>query len=141
MQPSDQEILPSLDDEADDTQDDDDEDDIDDDEDMMADEATDTDDDDYDSDEDTDDRTQDDEESWDSLSTPQQTKLAVAQLQKDAGSSTPAPSTTQKVTDAPSPAVSSSPVIDPYFTHFDPRAEHQSYKVKVRSLYLLVLHI
>lgn len=121
-----QDILPSLDDEADDTQDDDDEDDIDDDEDMMADEAADVDDDDYDSNEDDEDKAQDDDDSWDRPSTVQ----AKVTPQLDA-TSTSSPSTTQKVTQRTATS-SSSAAIDPYFTHFDPRAEHQSYKVKVR---------
>lgn len=121
-----QDILPSLDDEADDAQDDDDEDDIDDDEDMMADEAADVDDDDYDSNEDDEDKVQDDDDSWDRPSTVQ----AKVTPQLDA-TSTSSPSTTQKASQRTATS-SSSAAIDPYFTHFDPRAEHQSYKVKVR---------
>lgn len=123
--PSEQEILPSLDDEADEA-DEDDEDDNDEDEDMMADEAAESDDDDdYESDEDLDDREQDDEDSWDSLSTPQ-----AKSIPKESTTTTAVPITTQKVTEVPASSSSASP--DPYFTHFDPRAEHQSYKVKVR---------
>ncbi len=131
--PSEPEILPSLDDEADEA-DEDDDDDNDEEEDMMADEAVETeDDDDYESDEDLDDRDQDEDDSWDSLSTPQSKAV-----QKESGTTTTtttttaAPITTQKVTEMPSSSSSASP--DPYFTHFDPRAEHQSYKVKVRIL-------
>lgn len=127
MPPSDQEILPSLDDEADEAQDDNDEDDMDDDEDMMADEA-DTDDDDYDSEED-DRHFGNDEDSWDSLSTPQDKVVAPKE-----STTTQLPSTTQKATELPTPASSSAAAVDPYFTHFDPREEHQSYKVKVRHL-------
>ncbi|XP_037036396.1 amyloid-beta-like protein isoform X2 [Bradysia coprophila] len=119
--PSEQEILPSLDDEADEV-DEDDEDDNDEDEDMMADEAAESDDDDdYESDEDLDDRDQDDDDSWDSLSTPQ-----AKSVPKESTTTTGAPITTQKVTEMPASSSSASP--DPYFTHFDPRAEHQSYK-------------
>lgn len=122
--PSEQEVLPSLDDDADDV---DEEDDDDEEEDMMADEAAESDDDDdYESDEDLDDRDQDEDEGWDSLSTAQ-SKTAQKELTT---TTTAAPITTQKLTEMPTSASSASP--DPYFTHFDPRAEHQSYKVKVR---------
>lgn len=42
----------------------------------------------------------------------------------------------QKADDKSSAASASeaAAAVDPYFTHFDPRAEHQSYKVKVRAL-------
>lgn len=80
---------------------------------------------DYDSNEDDEDKAQDDDDSWDRPSTVQ----AKVTPQLDA-TSTSSPSTTQKVTQRT--ATSSSSAIDPYFTHFDPRAEHQSYKVKVR---------
>lgn len=39
-----------------------------------------------------------------------------------------------KNADEPSAVAADAAAIDPYFTHFDPRAEHQSYKVKVRAL-------
>lgn len=129
--PPEQEILPSLDDEVDEAQDDDEEDEVDDDDDMMADEAADTDDEEYDSDEDVDDRDPDDDSSWDSLSTP---RGKLAQKDGVAITSTTTASTTQRATEAPTFAMASSVApIDPYFTHFDPRAEHQSYKVKVRN--------
>lgn len=131
VMPSEQEILPSLDDEADEA-DEDDDDDNDEEEDMMADEAAETDDDDdYESDEDLDDRDQDEDDSWDSLSTAQSKTI-----QKES-TTTPAPITTPKLTEMPTSASSASP--DPYFTHFDPRAEHQSYKVKVRILLSFVV--
>lgn len=107
---------------------------------MMADEATDAEDDEYDSDEDVDDRDGDDDGNWDSLSTPRG-KLA----QKDgvaaaAATSTTVASTTQRATEPPTFAMASSAApIDPYFTHFDPRAEHQSYKVKVSNSIPFVL--
>lgn len=67
-------------------------------------------------DEDIDETEQEDEDTWNSLSTPQFKGL------KDASGTT---STTPK-----SNEVGSTPaIIDPYFTHFDPRSEHQSYKV------------
>lgn len=120
-------VLPSLDDSDIDESQDEDDDDTDDEDDMMADEAADADDDDYDSDEDADlDRDTDaDDDSWDMLSTPDSVKL-------DSTTSTQLPITTQKATDAPTSASSTSmPTVDPYFTHFDPRNEHQSYKVGV----------
>lgn len=122
---SEQDILPSFDDEADEVQDEeDDEDDMDDDEDMMADEASDTDDDDYD--EDIDENEQDDEDTWNSLTT----------TQIKSKESTTISSTTQKATEQPTPGSSASSLVDPYFTHFDPRSEHQSYKVKVSSVHI-----
>ena len=128
LPPSETEILPSLDDEPEDAIDNNDEDDIDDEEDMMADEAdADEEEDDYDSDEEDDGRVPNDEPNWDSLSTPQD-KVPAKE-----STSTAAPATTQKPTELPTPGSSSSAVIDPYFTHFDPREEHQSYKVKVRN--------
>lgn len=85
-------------------------------EDMMADEAVDSDDDEYD--EDIDESEADDEETWNKLSTPKFSNGI------DITAST---STTPKSTDT---ASSTPSMIDPYFTHFDPRSEHQSYKVK-----------
>lgn len=124
---TDQDILPSLDDDTDDSQGDDmdDEDDMDDDEDMMADEAAETDEDEYE-DEDIDDSEQDDEDTWNNLSTPQ-----VKPIKETTTTSTVAPSTTQSTTELPSTGSSAASLIDPYFTHFDPHVEHQSYKVKV----------
>lgn len=121
---SDQDILPSFDDEADDIQDDEeDDDDLDEDEDMMADEATETDDDDYD-DDDIDESEQEDEDTWNNLST---TQAKAKEL-------TTAAITTQKTTEQPTTGSSASSLVDPYFTHFDPHSEHQSYKVKVRNI-------
>lgn len=120
-------VLPSLDDSDIDESQDEDDDDTDDEDDMMADEAAEADDDDYDSDEDTDlDRDADtDDDSWDMLSTPDSIKLDSTTT-----TTTQQPITTQKATDAPTSASSTSmPTVDPYFTHFDPRNEHQSYKV------------
>ncbi|XP_031635265.1 amyloid-beta-like protein, partial [Contarinia nasturtii] len=108
-----EDILPSLDDEADDIDDDTDEDDIESDEDMLADEGSDNDD---EYDEDIDESEQEDEETWNKLSTPH-FKNGIEFV-----SST---STTPKTTDS---ASSTPSLIDPYFTHFDPRSEHQSYK-------------
>lgn len=106
---------------------------------MMADEATDADDDEYDSDEDVDDREGDDDSNWDNLSTP---RGKLAQKDGVAITSTTAASTTQRATEAPTFAMaSSSAPIDPYFTHFDPRAEHQSYKVKVSNSIPLILQM
>lgn len=120
----DQDILPSFDDETDGIQDDDeDDDDMDDDEDMMADEAVDSDDDDYD--EDIDESQQEDEDTWNNLST----------TQSKAKESTTVASTTQRTTEATTVGSSASAIVDPYFTHFDPRSEHQSYKVKVSNAY------
>lgn len=93
-----------------------DDDDLESDEDMMGDEAVDSDDDEYD--EDIDESEADDEETWNKLSTP---KLGNS---IDLAAST---STTPKSTDT---ASSTPSMIDPYFTHFDPRSEHQSYKVQ-----------
>lgn len=125
-------ILPSIDDvDADNSQDDDD-DDLDDDEDMIADDIADSEDDDYDSDEDSDiDRDSDVDEmndNWDALST-QSSIIKSGGLIKDNIISTTPAGTTPKSIDS---LVSSStviPTVDPYFTHFDPRNEHQSYKV------------
>lgn len=90
-----------------------DDDDMESEEDMMADEAVDTDD---EYDEDIDESEADDEETWNKLSTPKfgngidLTSTSTTPKSTDTGSSTPS-------------------MIDPYFTHFDPRSEHQSYKV------------
>lgn len=90
-----------------------DEDDLESEEDMMADEAVDSDD---EYDEDIDESEADDEETWNKLSTPKFgngvdiTSTSTTPKSTDIGSSTPS-------------------MIDPYFTHFDPRSEHQSYKV------------
>lgn len=73
-------------------------------------------DDDYD--DDIDETEQEDEDTWNSLSTPQ------FKGNKDSAGTT---STTPKSTDTGS----TPSVIDPYFTHFDPRSEHQSYKVNL----------
>lgn len=86
----------------------------------MADEAVENDDDEYD--EDIDESEADDEETWNKLSTP---KLGNS---IDSVAST---STTPKSTDT---ASSTPSMIDPYFTHFDPRSEHQSYKVQPQIL-------
>lgn len=147
--PPEQDILPSLDDEEDDSQsideDDDDDDDIEDEEDMMADEAVESDDDDdYDDDSDgnddcieinngdaleyikiffrfveVDESEQEDEDTWNRLSTKSAKESATT-------SSTISKTTEQTVSMGSSVASA----VDPYFTHFDPRAEHQSYKVK-----------
>lgn len=58
-----------------------------------------------------------DEDTWNRLSTPQL---------KNAKEITTPSSTTSKTTESSS---SSPSIIDPYFTHFDPRAEHTNYKV------------
>lgn len=154
--PQDTDILPSLDDTEADTSDieEDEDDNDDDDEDMMADEAVDTDDDDYESDEDTDaDRDADasavsdlQSDSWDSLSTQQtlnnKPSASIKEVPASSSSSsasgtasttstttTATPSTTEKLTDAQTSPVTAIPTPDPYFTHFDPRLEHQSFKV------------
>lgn len=95
-----------------------DEDDLDSDEDMMADEATDNDD---EYDEDIDESEQEDEDTWNRLSTPQF---------KNGVDFTTTTSTTPKTSDSGSSTPS---LIDPYFTHFDPRSEHQSYKVNCKQ--------
>lgn len=119
---SDQDILPSFDDESDDIQDDEEDDvDLDDEDDMMADEAVDTDDDDYD--DDIDESEQEDEDTWNNLST----------TQSKTKEPTTVASTTQKTTEPTTIGSSASSMVDPYFTHFDPRSEHQSYKVKVSN--------
>lgn len=82
----------------------------------MADEAADND---EEYDEDIDESEQDDEDTWNKLSTPQ--------LRNGIDFTTSSTSTTQKTTESGSSTPS---LIDPYFTHFDPRSEHQSYKVK-----------
>jgi len=109
-----EDILPSLDDEADESSMDDDVDDEEadeEDDDMLADEATENDDD-YE-DDDIDETEQEDEDTWNSLSTPQIKGF------KDTGASGTT-TTTQKSTEP-----SSTPaIIDPYYTHFDPRSEH-----------------
>lgn len=43
-------------------------------------------------------------------------------------------STDDKSSAAAAASEAAAAAVDPYFTHFDPRAEHQSYKVKVRAL-------
>lgn len=141
-----QDALPSLDEDTEDTAEtDDEEDDIDDEEEMMADEAADTDDDDYDSDEENDDRVQEDEDSWDNLSKPQDKSIPSA----DGSTTTTSSSTTtgKPSVDQASPAAANAAAaaaaaaIDPYFTHFDPHAEHQSYKVKVRQSRPIACHL
>lgn len=143
--PSEQEVLPSFDDEPEDSHfdtvtsnnnnnnnnDNDDEDDEDmDDDDMMADEASDSDDDDEYDDEDEDDiddnYQQEDADAWGKLSTPEVKKDAVGVPTLTSTTSTTTPKTTEQPSSASSAPV---PVVDPYFTHFDPRSEHTSYKV------------
>lgn len=97
-----------------------DEDDIESDEDMMADEAAD---DDEEYDEDIDESEQEDEETWNKLSTPQF---------KNGFGFTASTSSTPKPTESGSSTPS---LIDPYFTHFDPRSEHLSYKVQTSKVY------
>lgn len=121
--PPEQDVLPSLDDEEDDSQsaDDDDEDEDDMDDDMMADEAaSEPEDDDYDDDE-LDESEQDDEDAWSS-------NLSTSKAKKEPPTTTAAASA-KTTTLSPSLASSAEPAVDPYFTHFDPRAEHQSFKV------------
>lgn len=91
----------------------------------MADEAVDSDDDEYD--EDIDESEADDEETWNKLSTPKFSNGI------DITAST---STTPKSTDT---ASSTPSMIDPYFTHFDPRSEHQSYKVPKKIAIVCIL--
>lgn len=145
--PQETEVLPALDDatDADNSEDDDDEDDIDDDEDedMLGDEPIESDDDEYDSEEDFDADKEPDTGSavWDSFSTPQtllgkdssNSNMNVNSNKKDS-SSTAASSTTEKATEIPTTPVTAIPTPDPYFTHFDPRYEHQSFKVCMISL-------
>lgn len=91
-------------------------------EEMMADDGdVVTDDDEYD--EDIDESEADDEETWNKLSTPKFSNGIDM-----AGSTTTTPKSTDTVSSTPS-------MIDPYFTHFDPRSEHQSYKVKMAALF------
>ncbi|XP_055607742.1 amyloid-beta-like protein isoform X3 [Uranotaenia lowii] len=128
--PADPEVLPSLDDtEADNSEDDDDEDDIDDDddEDMMGDEPIESDDDEYDSEEDFDSDKEPDTGSavWDSFSTPQS---LMGKDRKDSSYTTSSSYSTEKMTDIPTTPVTAIPTPDPYFTHFDPRYEHQNFK-------------
>lgn len=127
--PQESEVLPALDDaDADNSEDDDDEDDIDDDEDedMLGDEPIESDDDEYDSEEDFDADKEPDTGSaaWDSFSTPMP---LFAKDKKDAYTTT-ASSTTEKQTEIPTTPITAIPTPDPYFTHFDPRYEHQSFK-------------
>lgn len=99
---------------------------------MLADEASDSDDDDEDDDYDDDDDIdenyqQEDADAWSKLSTPQVKKDAAVGIPTTTSTTS---TTTQKTTEQPSSASSAPvPVVDPYFTHFDPRSEHQSYKV------------
>lgn len=80
----------------------------------MADEGVESDD---DYDEDIDESEADDEETWNKLSTPLfKNSIDIT------SSTTHAPKTTES-------GASTASIIDPYFTHFDPRTEHQSYKV------------
>ncbi|XP_021709743.1 beta-amyloid-like protein isoform X2 [Aedes aegypti] len=127
--PQESEVLPALDDaDADNSEDDDDEDDIDDDEDedMLGDEPIESDDDEYDSEEDFDADKEPDTGSaaWDSFSTPMP---LFAKDKKDIYTTT-ASSTTEKQTEIPTTPITAIPTPDPYFTHFDPRYEHQSFK-------------
>lgn len=90
---------------------------------MMADEGVDND---EEYDEDIDESEQEDEETWNKLSTPQF---------KNGVELTTSTSTTPKTTESGSSTPS---IIDPYFTHFDPRSEHQSYKVQYLTFVLLL---
>lgn len=137
--PQETEVLPALDDatDADNSEDDDDEDDIDDDEDedMLGDEPIESDDDEYDSEEDFDADKEPDTGSavWDSFSTPQtllgkDSSSSNINVNKKDSFSTAASSTTEKATEIPTTPVTAIPTPDPYFTHFDPRYEHQSFK-------------
>lgn len=86
---------------------------------MLADEASEND---EEYDEDIDESEQEDEETWNKLSTPHF---------RNGIDFTTSTSTTPKTTDS---GASTPSLIDPYFTHFDPRSEHQSYKVStIRS--------
>lgn len=157
MIPSESEILPSLDDSDDNFSDDlDDDEDLDDQDEMMADEPLETleeedEDDDYESEEDTPVIDQDFMNDGESLNCSCAACNSRLRIFPDVIPSTSAPSTTSttttidaasQTTQAPekpseipiSPpsndAVGTSiPTPDPYFTHFDPRMEHQSYKV------------
>ncbi|XP_065093681.1 amyloid-beta-like protein isoform X4 [Ochlerotatus camptorhynchus] len=127
--PQESEVLPALDDaDADNSEDDDDEDDIDDDEDedMLGDEPIESDDDEYDSEEDFDADKEPDTGSaaWDSFSTP----MPLFSKDKKDTYTTTASSTTEKQTEIPTTPITAIPTPDPYFTHFDPRYEHQSFK-------------
>ncbi|XP_055635435.1 amyloid-beta-like protein isoform X2 [Toxorhynchites rutilus septentrionalis] len=128
--PQETEVLPALDDtEPDNSEDDDDEDDFDDDEDedMLGDEPIESDDDEYDSEEDFDADKEPDTGSavWDSFSSPQS---LLPKDMKDDIYTTTASSTTEKQTEIPTTPITAIPTPDPYFTHFDPRYEHQSFK-------------
>ncbi|KAJ8979479.1 hypothetical protein NQ317_000355, partial [Molorchus minor] len=107
-----QEIFDSIDDEDDDSDEDDDKDDLDD----LGDDTELSDDPNIDDDEDEDDDEYYDDIDWDT------TPSSTTTVYKSTVSSTTTPSTTTAVrtTTAPTP--------DPYFTHFDPRNEHESYK-------------
>lgn len=127
--PQESEVLPALDDtDADNSEDDDDEDDIDDDEDedMLGDEPIESDDDEYDSEEDIDAEKEPDfgSAAWDSFSTP----MPLFSKDKKDTYTTTASSTTEKQTEIPTTPITAIPTPDPYFTHFDPRYEHQSFK-------------
>lgn len=127
--PQESEVLPALEDaDADNSDDDDDEDDIDDeeDEDMLGDEPIESDDDEYDSEEDFDADKEPDTGSaaWDSFSTP----MPLFSKDKKDTYTTTASSTTEKQTEIPTTPITAIPTPDPYFTHFDPRYEHQSFK-------------
>jgi amyloid beta A4 protein len=138
--PPESEILPSLDDADSEDEEEDDEDEIDDDdEDMMADEAAD--DEEYDSDEDTadlgmgvgSDRDADTDsvgDNWNNiLSTPASMAMKPVMTIKEVTTTQATPSTTERTTEQSTSSATALPTPDPYFTHFDPRSEHQSYKV------------
>lgn len=133
-QPMDDDTLPPISDDSDSSQedDDDDEDEFDDEKEMMGDEPADIDDDDYDSDEETEDRDpiededdDEDDDAFDSFTTPKKPSTTV-------------PITAKTSTEAPVQS-SSNPTVDPYFTHFDPRSEHQSYKVIPRVIEIIFI--
>ncbi|XP_055715596.1 amyloid-beta-like protein isoform X1 [Phlebotomus papatasi] len=105
----------------------DDDDDMDMSEDILTDEDGD-DEDDYDSDEDTGSDGEDSgasDENWDM---PSGSLAGKDQTIINENPSTMSPSTTLKPTEQVASSSSALPTVDPYFTHFDPRLEHQSYK-------------
>lgn len=136
-----QDILPSLDDDEDDSQsfEDTDEDDMDDE--MMADEAatdSDLDDEEYDDDDMDESEQEDDDTVWGSLSTPQIKKTTTSTT------TTTTTATPKTTTQSMSTGSNIEPAIDPYFTHFEPHSEHQSFKVntfaKRHNLLQLILY-